>query len=429
MRIQGLAAGLGALGAVLVSAPPAPLGASTQQQAPQVFRASANLVEVDVMVHDPEGRFVAGLTADDFEVYEDGEVQDVQQFYLVAHEGGSVRAVNPVEATPDLTDARNRRLFVFLFDERHLTTESLLRIKTGVERFINAQFRPGDYGGIYSAGAMYRGRITSDKIELLGGLDQVQPAIDNRERLLQQLRDFPSIPGEHEALRIDYGDQTLLDNLAAELCANDPQACQIAGGEGQVEFQIEQKARQYIREARVATASTVEQLRHVATNLGTIPGRKTVVFLSDGFFIEENRADVQAISALAARSGATFYSVYGRGTSIVGGHPMPDALTPERGRLATFDSVDDGPQILTGTTGGFVVRNANDISRAIGLVARDTSTYYVLGYQPTNGVMDGKLRKIEVRAKSDGLRVRARKGYVASPLPQRDTLRGGGGGR
>jgi VWFA-related protein len=85
--------------------------------------------------------------------------------------------------------------------------------------------------------------------------------------------------------------------------------------------------------------------------------------------------------------------------------------------------------MLTSGTGGFVVRNANDISRALGLVARDTSTYYVMGYEPTNSVMDGKVRRIEVKAKADGLRVRARKGYLASPLPQMQSIRGGGGGR
>jgi VWFA-related protein len=276
---------------------------------------------------------------------------------------------------------------------------------------------------------MYHGRITADKIELLAGLRNVKPAFESRDRLLLQLRDFPQIPGEHEALRIDYGDQTLLDGLAADACEEDPQSCAIAGGEGQVEFQMEQKARQYIREARVATANTLQQLQRVATNLGTIPGRKTIVFLSDGFFVEENRSDVQNIAAIAARSGATFYSVYGRGTSIVGGSLTPDALTPQRGRSAAFDSVDDGPQILTGSTGGFVVRNANDISRAISLVARDTSAYYVLGYQPTNGEMDGKVRSIRVEAKADGLSVRARKGYVASPLPPMQNLRSGGGGR
>jgi VWFA-related protein len=276
---------------------------------------------------------------------------------------------------------------------------------------------------------MYHGRITSDKIELLAGLRNVKPAFESRDRLLLQLRDFPPIPGEHEALRIDYGDQMLLDGLAAEICENDPEACAIAGGEGQVEFQMDQKARQYIREARVATASTLDQLRLVATNLGAIPGRKTIIFLSDGFFVEENRSDVQSVAAIAARSGATFYSVYGRGTSIVGGSAVPDALTPQRGLSATFDTIDDGPQILTGSTGGFMVRNANDISRALSLVARDTSAYYVLGYQPTNGVMDGEVRSIQVKAKSDGLRVRARKSYVASPLPPMKDLRSGGGGR
>ena len=44
-------------------------------------------------------------------------------------------------------------------------------------------------------------------------------------------------------------------------------------------------------------------------------------------------------------------------------------------------------------------------------------TYYVLGYQPTNSIMDGKFRKIAVKAKEPGLTIRARKGYVASPLP------------
>ncbi|HEY7475504.1 MAG TPA: hypothetical protein VH679_10865, partial [Vicinamibacterales bacterium] len=64
--------------------------------------------------------------------------------------------------------------------------------------------------------------------------------------------------------------------------------------------------------------------------------------------------------------------------------------------------------------------------RALGLVARDTSTYYVMGYQPENTVMDGKLRKIEVKAKAGELRVRARKGYIASPLPPMQTIRIGG---
>lgn len=430
MRLHGLAAGVGALALTLLSAPTSFVISAQQAPGSQAtFRAATNLVEVDVVVHDSEGRFVAGLTAEDLEVFEDGQPQRIQQFYLVAHEGGSVRAVNTGTGAPDLNDPRGRRIFVFLFDEQHLATDSLIRIKVGIERFVNAQFRAGDYGGIFTAGSMYKGRITADKIELLAGLKSVTPAFDNRDRLLRELRDFPAIPGENDALRIDYGDQTLLDNLAASLCEESPSECQIAGGVDQVEFQLDQKARLYIRQARVATANTIDQLRFVANRLATIPGRKTVIFLSDGFFIEENRSDVQQISAIAARAGAAFYSVYGRGSSIVGGQVMADVLTPQRGRSAIFDSVDDGPSILTAGTGGFVIRSSNDVSRALGLVARDTSTYYVMGYEPTNATMDGKVRTIDVRAKVNGLNVRARKGYVASPLPPMQNIRSGGGGR
>ena len=69
--------------------------------------------------------------------------------------------------------------------------------------------------------------------------------------------------------------------------------------------------------------------------------------------------------------------------------------------MTTHDTAEDGAEILAPGTGGFVVRNLNDVSRALGLVARDTSNYYVMGYQPENTMMDGKVRRIEVRPKTD----------------------------
>ena len=57
------------------------------------------------------------------------------------------------------------------------------------------------------------------------------------------------------------------------------------------------------------------------------------------------------------------------------------------------------------------------MARAFGMIARDTSTYYVLGYSPTNTRMNGKFRKIDVQTTADGATVRARKGYMATPLP------------
>jgi hypothetical protein len=66
------------------------------------------------------------------------------------------------------------------------------------------------------------------------------------------------------------------------------------------------------------------------------------------------------------------------------------------------------------------------MSRAFGMIVRDTSTYYVIGYQPANPTMDGKYRRIEVKSKKAGLNVRARKGYAAVALPPQERLLGGG---
>ena len=61
-----------------------------------------------------------------------------------------------------------------------------------------------------------------------------------------------------------------------------------------------------------------------------------------------------------------------------------------------------------------MVRNIDDMSRAFGLIVRDTSTYYVIGYQPDNAMMDGKFRRIEVK-----IEVRRTEGAGAQGLRRR----------
>ena len=104
----------------------------------------------------------------------------------------------------------------------------------------------------------------------------------------------------------------------------------------------------------------------------------------------------------------------------------PDAVKRERARSAAFDTGEDGPNILTAVTGGFMVRNIDDMSLAFGRIVRDTSTYYVIGYQPENATMDGKVRKIEIKANVPGAKVRARKSYAAVALPPQEAIWGFG---
>jgi VWFA-related protein len=376
------------------------------------FRSTTSLVEVDAVVLDHNGQFVTGLRAEDVVLLEDGRPQKIQQFYMVTYDpGGAVRSEHA-----DAADHAAQRVFVLLFDEGHLANDSLMRVRRGAEEFLREQFGPRDIGGVFVGGAMHGGRLTNDRQVLVTALRTAAPAFENRQTLLATFRDFPRIPSETDAVRMSDGASEVADRLAADACRDEPAECADTGGVGRVENLLERKSRDFVRQSRRLTSQTLQNLREVIAGLSRIPGRKTLMLLSEGFFVEESRSTLERLSAEAARAGIVIYSIDGRGL-INPLRESADASTRARPRSTAFDTGMDGPNLLTTGTGGFMVRGIDDMSRAFGMIVRDTSTYYVIGYHPENSTMDGTFRKIEVRSKLAGQRVRARKGYAAVPLP------------
>src|SRR5258708_7391387 len=388
------------------------------------FKSSTALVEVDAVVLDKNGNFVPGLKVEDITLLENGKPQKIQQFFMVTNNLGQTPGALASEHA-DEAQYGAHRVFVMLFDEAHLANDSLMRVKKGAEGFIRDMIHDGDAGGVFLNGGMYKGRLTIDKGELLAGVRAVQPAFENRQAILAPLMEWPRITSEVDAARISDGARDVTDALGMKACQEDPQACQGEGGLSNVENLIQQKARLYVRQARMMTQRTIQNLESIARGLAKIPGRKTVVFMSEGFFVEDARSTIESVAAQAARSGITIYSIDGRGL-VNGLSPNTDAVHHDRARSTAFDTGDDGPTILTANTGGFMIGYLDDMSQAFGRIVRDTSTYYVIGYQPENTTMDGKIRKIDVRANVPGARVRARKSYAAVALPPQQAIWGFG---
>ena len=399
-----------------------------QSQAP-VFRSGTELVEVYAIVQDGDGRFVPGLTADDFELLEDELPNDIQLFYLV---NGPARrlpraAVNVAEGMPRLDDQSAPRLFAIVFDVDHLSFDGFARVKVAATSFLEESFRPGDIGGIVVNGAMINGRLTTDRRELLTALESAKPMLDVQSRF-EAFREWPRLESEFEALRIESGDARYLQQAVQRNCDERPDYCTEMGVREQIENELQWNARRYLDEARIAANRTVQTLAVVTQGLGRMEGRKTVMLLTEGFFVEDSRGALTQIAGRAARYGITIYSIDARGMSRSSTGASDASQAGPRIQPSVFDTSEDGMFMLASDTGGFVVRNTNEFEKAFERIADDTSTYYVLGYTPTNPTLDGAFRKIEVKLKWKGMKVRARKGYLATPLPPRARRYSGSGG-
>lgn len=372
-------------------------------QQPPVFRSGTDLVQVDVIVENRDGRFVDGLNAEDFAVLEEGQPQKIQTFTVVRRSG---------PAAPDAA-APVRRTFVLLFDTEHLSPGAFKRVQSAAETFLTREFGPSDVGGVVVNGTMANGRLTSDREELLKAVRQARPGQAQRWRLLE-LREWPRFISEVEAVRVYVGDEQALRQVVARAGVDE------SSGMVDAEGPARQKAARIVAAMRTSAGRTLQALDTLARGLGRLEGRKTVIFLSEGFWIEESWARLQQITGAAARSGVTIYSIDARGTSrTAAGRDIGDGAFSDTDMhpLGVYDTWTDAPNSLAIDTGGFVVRNTNAFGKALTEIAEDTGTYYILGYVPARPAADTRFRSIEVKVHREDVTVRARKGYIPAPSP------------
>jgi len=389
--------------------PPAAPGQGRPGQAPGVtFKVQIDYVDVDVVVTDAQGRFVNNLKKEDFQVFEDGKPQTVAIFapvdLVIERPVQPLFASTPIE--PDVkTNDRDfdGRVYVIVLDDLHTTMLRTGRVRAAARRFIERYVGANDLVAVvHTSGRADAGQeFTNSRRLLLAAVDKFMP---------RKLR-------SSVAERIDEYNRQRGTRPPGEGSQNDP-----------IRDPLDFERGYYAR-------MTLETLQHVADAVAGIRGRrKAVLFISEGIdynitnpfefrdattIVDETRETLKA----ATRGNVSFYTIDPRGLTsgaeeemdIVGGYPEDPTLglTPSELRQELQRS-QDSLRTLAEETGGFAAVNANDYTDAFDRVVRENSTYYLLGYYPTNDRRDGRFRKIEVKmAGRPDLKVRARKGYVA----------------
>lgn len=305
-------------------------------------------------------------------------------------------------------------LWVFLFDTDHLSPAGLTHSRDAVIKFIAEKLHRGDIGGVVAEGKLANNRMTSDHDELKAAAAAVKQPGSLRSRQLEMTREWPRLQDELEIIRIAVDrDKETLQRASIRACSDDPDECKRVPPD----LAVVEKADRLYGDIRRAALNTLASVEALSNGLARMEGPKTVVFLSEGFVAERLEASMRAAVGDAARAGAHFYTIDARGLNTGALATLVDRPYAENsaGPASHFDTQADGINSLAVDTGGFAIRNENNLARALDQIQQDAGVYYVVSYTPSNAAFDGKYRRIDVNVDRTGVKVRARRGYLALP--------------
>lgn len=412
-------------------------GGSARQpetQAPR-FPAGVELVVVDAVVVDDAGRPVAGLSGDDFIVLEDGEPQLITSFEAVqvpAPRAAPPPAENPrvasnVVATADAS-ARPGRAFVVVFDELNLTAAQARQAKQATAHFLRQGVGEGDRVSVVATGrrAWWTAGMEEGRDELVAFLEGLEG------RYIPDTSDLRM--SDYEAVRVHVFDDTVVGERVRRRFWQqgvDPhdevfhlRERNYDDHPGQNHPMVRSRAAQVYREARERTRDTLALVERALRSLSAMKGRKSVILVSKGFVYDPKLEEFKRVLEASRRSNAAIYFLDARG--LVGGPTELQAewAQPVFERDVAFPGQElvletEGSESLALESGGFSIKDTNDLASGIGKIAAESRTYYLLGYKPRR--LDGRYHKLAVKVRREGLEVRARAGYHA--LPEREAPR------
>jgi VWFA-related protein len=395
-----------------------------QEPAVPSFPAQANAITADVVVLDKEGRPVRGLTREDFTLLADGKPQTIVAF--------QARELETTAASPAPTMRNERvttnenggrgRTFAFLIDDLKQQQVPLEEAKSAIVRWLQEKAHPDDELTLATASgdSWWSDRIDRGRTDFLAVLDRVKA-----RGTMQEVSDW-------DAYRVEMSADSTGASLASaggapqnpDLQSSPTQRAAQRSGAGRFQAQMAYAA--LVRRIQALLGAT----ERLSRGLAGARGRKSIVIFSEGFLYDPNqlRHFDRSIDA-AQRANTAVYFVDAKGLSATAlfrasdpsgvtyaedGRPNPANIgmrSIEKDFLET-----SGSEMVAENTGGSSIRNTNDLLGGLERIAQESSTYYLLGYQPERAP-DGNWHKLEVKVARPGLKVRTRHGYQALPPP------------
>jgi VWFA-related protein len=386
---------------------PTPKQAETDDD---VVKISTTLIQVDVTVTDRKGNIVTDLKTEDFEIYENGEKQQISNFSFISNQriietkNANEKVLVPVPQT-EIRPEQVKRTIALIVDDLSLSFESVYYVRRALKKFVDEQMQPGDLVAIIRTGAGIGAlqQFTTDKRQLYAAIEKVRWNATGTGNISA----FAPIDGG--GINSNQGNSE-----------NDSQQRKNPNAEFD-----------NLRESYFVTG-TLGALNYIIRGMQELPGRKSVMLMSEGFrlFTEDSSGfkegsrildNLRNLIDLANRASVVVYTMDARGLQTLGltaadnvGELSAEQVSEQLSdRRAQLQDTQDGLIFLARQTGGLSIINNNDLSRGISRMLNDQS-YYLIGYQPDADTFDAKNRrfnKLEIKVKRSDLKVRYRSGF------------------
>jgi VWFA-related protein len=410
---------------------PLPRAASLAQESQSIpaFPAHAEAITVDVVVLDNEGRPVRGLGKEDFTLLEDGRPQTIVGFQVrelttPAKEFRQEVGVNDERVAANQGSSERRgRTFAFLLDDIGTRPLPMEDVKKSIARWLREKADARDEVTLatVSGDVWWSDRIDRGRADLETVLSRARG-----KKLPEHRKDWIS---DWEAYRIVvYEDATGAAAASAGPAAGGAGGptlfAQVPAGRildrvvGRIELspaQVRMMAMERYNDLNRRVRTVLGATERLSRGLAGGRGRKSILLFSEGFLYDPNERSVfdRAIDA-SQRANTVVYFIDAKG--LVGDYSFG---ADQKSQVNAAPSVEENVYETTGTeqvaenTGGMSVRNTNDLFGGLAKVGEESSTYYLLGYQPEKAP-DGKWHRLEVKVTRPGVTVRSRRGYQAT---------------
>jgi VWFA-related protein len=427
---RGFGVGTCLLAVVTLSAQvPEPQTPEQQPDRP-TFTVQVDLVTADVVIRDQDGNFVSDLKPEEFEVFEDGVLQDLVTMTVVT--GG--RVFNPMVAPPApvaegiILPQKRRvsdisgRIFLFFVDDHHLQFANTGRVRELFKKISRELVHDGDLWGMVSSGPS---SIAIDLTYDRKRLDEVIDKITGNELKAYEIINGAS--GSRGPSEVRYRAQvafaTMADLLKNLEAVHNRRKALIWVSDG-YDFNPYADSRFGLLGANSpfeqnALAVAQSQAQQSAGGGATVNPRNDPLvqqqMQNEEFADAELAGELWELTRSANRANTTIYTIDPRG--LVG--PMADLdenVDPRQWNEFVRKS-QDSLRVLAEDTGGVAVVNTNDFDKALKRIDAETSDYYVLGYYSKNSDLTRRRRRIDVRVTRPDMSVWARREYVLRPQP------------